>query len=227
MKNFLIKLFGQTAVNGASAIWCWLWGMPIRSGGELSVAAGEAAIANQADAVKEMTEAVGAQQAAVRQITETLEYQNSQAANLENRISALLESGNKGDEHAAEQLAAQLLPLQTSIPDLEKQLVEAQTNFERARENLRRQKTILTQMKAQQKSNAATAAVTAAIESANRKMAEMDGVNGTSTMEKATEAIKARSNRATGISDAQSFLTESDRALERSETQALLDRFRK
>ena len=218
-------MFGKQAVEGALAVWYWLWGMPVNSGGQLSVAAGESAIDNQITVVQQLADAVGTQEAAVEQIADIINENETRAQGLERQIGRLVSEKTEEADSAALDLVAELEAIEGGLPDLEAKLAQATANFEHGQEQLKLQEQELKRMKYQQKQNAANQRVNAALEKATKTMKSVE-IKGTSTLDKATEAIKRRGSEAQGKSNAHSSLGSSDRMAAKASAAARLERFR-
>ncbi len=221
-------MFGKQAVEGALAVWYWMWGAPVRSGGELAVSAGESAIDNQVDVIQSLADAVGITEAAVTQVTSTLNDTKDRVQQLEFQITTIVNSGSPNETElvAAEDLAIELEALEASIPTLEANLLQAQTNFSSAEKKLRQQERELRKMQIQQQTNEANQRINSALEKATAAMKSVE-ISGTSTLNKATAAINRRGAEAQGKSNAHDSIGASGRAAEKISAQSRLDRFRK
>ena len=229
MKQFWIDMFGKQAVEGFLAVWYWLWGAPVRTGGEMAVAAGESAIDNQVDVIGDLADAVGFQESAIVTISNTLNDTNNSIDRLEKQIKNLLPEGVAIEDlaeevvEAATDLTIELEALEGTLPELKSQLEQATTNFENAKASLKAQERKLRQMQVQQQTNEAKQQITAALELATKKMKSVE-IEGTSTLDKASKAINRRNTQAVGISNAHQSLGSTSRAAQQSSARASLAR---
>jgi phage shock protein A len=216
------SLYSKSATT-TKALLYWLIGKPIDSGGAIAVAAGEASIDEQILVVQQLAEAIGYQEAAVKEVSQMLEENNDTIARLNQQGEMLAKDPE--NEEAALGVLIELEAYEAMSPTLESKLQTATANFEQGKESLKEQQLVLKKMQIQQRSNEAQSRINQALEMATSKM---NGVELTSsrTLDRAKNAIERRGNIAQGVSEANRSIGATDRKVAQLTAADRLARFR-
>jgi phage shock protein A len=189
LKSFLYWLLGDRAGRIAVGTVSWLIGKPIEKGDAKAIAIGREVLVDIEANVHQMTSAVAEQGAALAAATNLFNDMQAQSTQLQKQAEQLVTAGA---EDEALSVLGELEVVETSLPQLKRQVDSAQASFENSKANLMEMQRSLKQMQAQQKVAASMEKVTAALSKANA-LSGVSSNSAKSTLDDVHSAVKQRS----------------------------------
>ncbi len=136
MRTFVNWLLGERASRTMTAIWNWLWGMPVESGGKVAVEVAQVSLQAMQESVQQLAESV-AQIKASHQKAQAM-YHSKQKELKQAEEQALLAHRN-GNAEAARLAMSRTIALERLIPQLAERVAQAETILNANQEKLNRE----------------------------------------------------------------------------------------
>jgi phage shock protein A len=140
MKKAIYWLMGEKAGRTIVAGWNWLWGLPVESGGKLSVAVAEESLRSMQESVQKLAAAVSTQVAAYQRAKTKYEEKVREMQTVERQAIAAQRNGH---EEAARLAMAKVIQTEAILPQLEAQVKQAELYVNASKEKLNRERTKL------------------------------------------------------------------------------------
>lgn len=164
MKKALYWLVGEKAGRTIVGGWNWLLGVPVESGGRVSVEVAEESLRSMQESVQKLAAGVATQVAAYERAKQKYEGKVKEMQTFESQ--AMTAQGN-GNEEAARLAMSKVIQSEQILPQLEAQVLQAEKfvnaskdKLKRERQKLEEYKTDLSNMKDLQEINQALGAIT-------------------------------------------------------------------
>ncbi len=164
MKKVLYWLVGEKAGRVIVGGWNWLLGMPVESGGRVSVEVAEESLRSMQESVQKLAAAVATQVAAYERAKQKYQAKVKEMQVFENQAMTAQRNGN---EEAARLAMSKVIQTEQILPQLESQVLQAEKFVEASKDKLKRErqkleeyKTDLSNMKDLQEINQALGAIT-------------------------------------------------------------------
>ena len=164
MKKVLYWLVGEKAGRTIVGGWNWLWGIPVESGGRVSVEVAEESLRSMQESVQKLAAAVATQVAAYERAKQKYQAKVKEMQVFENQAMTAQRNGN---EDAARLAMSKVIQTEQILPQLESQVLQAEKFVEASKDKLKRErqkleeyKTDLSNMKDLQEINQALGAIT-------------------------------------------------------------------
>ncbi len=164
MKKVLYWLVGEKAGRVIVGGWNWLLGIPVESGGRVSVEVAEESLRSMQESVQKLAAAVATQVAAYERAKQKYEAKVKEMQSFENQAAIAQRNGN---EDAARLAMSKVIQTEQILPQLEGQVLQAEKFVEASKDKLKRErqkleeyKTDLSNMKDLQEINQALGAIT-------------------------------------------------------------------
>ncbi|MCC3603598.1 MAG: PspA/IM30 family protein [Microcoleus sp. PH2017_29_MFU_D_A] len=136
MKIKLIRYLYENIVGG----WNWLWGLPVESGGKISVAVAEESLRSMQESVQKLAAAVSTQVAAYQRAKTKYEEKVREMQTVERQAIAAQRNGN---EEAARLAMSKVIQTEQILPQLEAQVKQAELYVNASKDKLNRERTKL------------------------------------------------------------------------------------
>ena len=127
---------GRTIVGG----WNWLWGLPVESGGKVSVAVAEESLRSMQESVQKLAAAVSTQVAAYQRAKTKYEEKVREMQNVERQAITAQRNGN---DEAARLAMSKVIQTEQILPQLEAQVKQAEQYVNASKDKLNRERTKL------------------------------------------------------------------------------------
>jgi len=164
MKKVLYWLVGEKAGRTIVGGWNWLLGIPVESGGRVSVEVAEESLRSMQESVQKLAAAVATQVAAYERAKQKYQAKVKEMQVFENQAMTAQRNGN---EDAARLAMSKVIQTEQILPQLESQVLQAEKFVEASKDKLKRErqkleeyKTDLSNMKDLQEINQALGAIT-------------------------------------------------------------------
>lgn len=190
MKRKIIDwLIGDRASRVLIALWNWLWGIPIESGGKISVEVAQESLQSMQQSVHQLTESVakliaGYQTAKAKYDSKQKEFRQS-----ENQAALAHQAGN---QEAARLAMTKAVLIEQLLPRLEEQVAYAEKTVQAAKEKLIRERRKLEQCQIQMQNLKALSEVNEALKSITQINSTLQVGSARSQFESAQAAIERR-----------------------------------
>ncbi len=164
MKKALYWLVGEKAGRTIVGGWNWLWGIPVESGGRVSVEVAEESLRAMQESVQKLAAGVATQVAAYERAKQKYEAKVKEMQTFESQAMTAQRNGN---QDAARLAMSKVIQTEQILPQLEAQVLQAEKFVEASKDKLKRErqkleeyKTDLSNMKDMQEINQALGAIT-------------------------------------------------------------------
>lgn len=154
---------GEKAGRAIVGSWNWLWGMPVESGGRVSVEVAEESLRSMQESIQQLATAVATQVAAYERAKKKYESKVNEMQSFEKQAITAQKNGN---EDAARLAMSKVIQTEQILPQLEAQVLQAEKFVEASKDKLKRErqkletyKTDLSNMKDLQEINQALGAI--------------------------------------------------------------------
>ncbi|MDJ0556650.1 MAG: PspA/IM30 family protein [Microcoleaceae cyanobacterium MO_207.B10] len=137
MKKFLYWLMGEKAGRAMVGTWNWLWGIPVESGGRVSVEVAEESLRSMQESVQKLATAVATQVSAYERAKQKYEAKVKEMQTFENQAMMAQRNGN---EEAARLAMSKVIQTEQILPQLEAQVLQAEKYVEVSKDKLRRER---------------------------------------------------------------------------------------
>ncbi|TAE14385.1 MAG: PspA/IM30 family protein [Oscillatoriales cyanobacterium] len=140
MKKAIYWLMGEKAGRTIVGGWNWLWGLPVESGGKISVAVAEESLRSMQESVQKLAAAVSTQVAAYQRAKTKYEEKVREMQTVERQAIAAQRNGN---EEAARLAMSKVIQTEQILPQLEAQVKQAELYVNASKDKLNRERTKL------------------------------------------------------------------------------------
>ncbi|WP_293157422.1 MULTISPECIES: PspA/IM30 family protein [unclassified Microcoleus] len=140
MKKVLYWLMGEKAGRTIVGTWNWLWGIPVESGGKVSVAVAEESLRSMQESVQKLAEAVSKQVAAYQRTKTKYEEKVREMQTLERQAKTANRNGN---EEAARLAISKVIQIERILPQYEDAVKQAEQFVNASKDKLNRERTKL------------------------------------------------------------------------------------
>lgn len=140
MKKVLYWLMGEKAGRTIVGGWNWLWGLPVESGGKVSVAVAEESLRSMQESVQKLAAAVSTQVAAYQRAKTKYEEKVREMQNVERQAITAQRNGN---DEAARLAMSKVIQTEQILPQLEAQVKQAEQYVNASKDKLNRERTKL------------------------------------------------------------------------------------
>jgi phage shock protein A len=140
MKKAIYWLMGEKAGRTIVGGWNWLWGLPVESGGKLSVAVAEESLRSMQESVQKLAAAVSTQVAAYQRAKTKYEEKVREMQTVERQAITAQRNGN---EEAARLAMSKVIQTEQILPQLEAQVKQAELYVNASKDKLNRERTKL------------------------------------------------------------------------------------
>ena len=144
MKKVLYWLMGEKAGRTIVGGWNWLWGIPVESGGRVSVEVAEESLRSMQESVQKLASAVATQVAAYERAKQKYEGKVKELQTFENQAMTAQRNGN---EEAARLAMSKVIQTEQILPQLEAQVLQAEKYVEASKDKLKRERQKLEEYK--------------------------------------------------------------------------------
>jgi len=137
MKKVLYWLMGDKAGRTIVGAWNWMWGLPVESGGPVSVAVAEESLRSMQESVQKLAAAVSTQVAAYQRAKTKYEEKVREMQTVERQVITAKRNGN---EEAARLAMSKLIQTEQILPQLESQVKQAEQYVNASKDKLNRER---------------------------------------------------------------------------------------
>jgi len=146
MKKAIYWLMGERAGRSLVGIWNWLWGLPVESGGQVSVNVAEESLRSMQEAVHKLATAVATQVAPYERAKQKYDQKEAEMRNLKQQATIAQKNGN---EDAARLAMTKVIQIEQILPQLKIQVDQAEQYVKAAKDKLNRERMKLEEYKTQ------------------------------------------------------------------------------
>jgi phage shock protein A len=137
MKPFIYWLFGERAGRTFVALWHWLWGLPIESGGKIAVEVAQESLASMQQSVHEFTTSVAKITASYQRAQEKYNLKQKEYQVAEAQAKLAYRNGNTEAAHLA---MGKAITIEKLLPKLAEQVAQAEKILQTHKEQLNRER---------------------------------------------------------------------------------------
>lgn len=137
MKRIIYWLMGEQAGRTLTAIWKWLWGLPIEPGGKIAVEAAQESLHSMQESVAQLTELVAKIMASYQRANEKYQSKQGELQQFEQEAALAQRNGNKQDARLA---MSKAIAVEHLLPQLASQVAQAQEILQAYQEKLDRER---------------------------------------------------------------------------------------
>lgn len=146
MKKAIYWLMGEKAGRTLVGTWNWLWGMPVESGGQVSVNVAEESLRSMQETVHKLATAVATQVAAYERAKQKYDQKEAEMRKLEQQAAIAQTNGN---EDAARLAMTKVIQIEQILPQFKIQVGQAEQYVKAAKDKLNRERMKLEEYKTQ------------------------------------------------------------------------------
>ena len=136
-KYFLYWLIGDKSGRTLVAIWNWLWGIPVESGGKIAVKVAQESLESMQIAFAQLTESVATVVSAYEKAKNKYTAKNQELKQAENQALLAYQQGN---EEAARLAMSRVIALERLLPQMVEQVTQAEKIVIASKEKLNRER---------------------------------------------------------------------------------------
>lgn len=137
MKRIIYWLMGEQAGRTLTAIWKWLWGLPLDPGGKIAVEAAQESLHSMQESVAQLTESVAKIMASYQRAKEKYQSKQGELRQFEQEAALAQRNGNDQAARLATRLA---IAVEHLLPQLASQVAQAQEILQAYQEKLDRER---------------------------------------------------------------------------------------
>ncbi len=189
MKKVIYWLLGETAGRTLVGVWKWLWGMPVESGGKITVKVAEESLRSMQESVQKLAQAVAAQVAACDRAKQKYEAKVKEMRGFEQQALVAQRSGN---EEAARLAMSKVLQIEQVLPQLEAQVQQAQQFVNASKDKLNRERMKLEAYKLDMQNMKDMAEINEALGAIAKVNSDLSLDSARSQFEEAKNAVQGR-----------------------------------
>ncbi len=184
-----LKLVWKKSAPTLMAIWNWLWGIPIESGGKIAVEAARNSVQSMQQSVAQLAESVATAVAAYEKVKAKYTSKQQEFKQAENQ--ALL-AYQQEHEEAARLAMTRAIAIERLLPKMSEQVAQAEKVVVAAKEKLHREREKLEAYQTEMQNLKALAEINEALETIAQVDSSLDINSARYQFESAQEAIEGR-----------------------------------
>lgn len=189
MRAFIDWLLGERASRSLTAIWNWLWGLPIESGGKVAVEVAQVSLQAMQQSVSQLAESVAQITASYQQAKKMYDTKQQEFKQAEEQ--AFLAHRN-GNEEAARLAMSRAIALERLLPQLAEQVAQASKVLQASRDKLSREWQRLETYKVELQNLKDFSVVSEALAAISKVNRDLDLDSARSQFEQAQVAVQGR-----------------------------------
>ena len=193
LAGFGFKLVWQKSGRTLVAIWNWLWGMPIESGGKIAVEVALESVQSMQQSVAQLAESVATAVAAYEKVKAKYTAKQHEFKQAESQA---LVAYQKGHEEAARLAMSRAIALERLLPKMGEQVAQAEKVVVGARQKLHREREKLEAYQTEMQNLKALAEINEALETIAQVDSSLDINSARYQFEAAQSAVEERYLRA-------------------------------
>jgi phage shock protein A len=183
--NLTWKKSGRTLV----AIWNWLWGMPIESGGKIAVEVARGSLESMQQSVAQLAESVALAIAAYEKVKAQYKVKQQEFKQAENQALLAYQQGN---EEAARLAMSRAISIERLLPKIEEQVTQAEKVVLGVKEKLYREREKLEAYQIDLQNMKALAEINEALETISQVDSSLEMYSERNQFEAAKAAVQGR-----------------------------------
>jgi phage shock protein A len=189
MKKFLYWFLGDRAGRTVVAVWNWLWGLPVESGGKVAVEVASESLTSMQESVLKLTQAVSSVTGAYRRAKELYEVKYREFQQAERQAVLAQQQSNA---EAARLAMTKAILIEKSLPQMAERVAQAEQSMIAHQGKLQRERQKLESYKVQMQNLKALAEVNEALAEIARVNTELSTESARNQFEAAQAAIERR-----------------------------------
>ncbi len=189
MKDFLYWLIGDRAGRTVYAVWSWLWGKPIKSGGKIAIEVAQESLLSMQQSVHQLTESVAKVMAAYEKAKQQYQQKQNELKQAESQAALAYRQGH---ESAARLAMTRAIELEKILPQFETQVLQAETTVTQLKEKLDRERQKLESYQIQMQNMKALAEVNDALSVISKAQSDLRIDSARNQFNEAKSAIESR-----------------------------------
>lgn len=189
MKKFIYWLMGERSGRVILAIWHWLWGVPVESGGKIAVEVAGESLHSMQQSVFQLTDAIAKLLAAYETAKQKYESKQNEFRSSEKQARLAYRQGN---EEAARLAMTKAIMIEQLLPQLAQQVAQAEKVVVNAKEKLNRERQKLETYKLQMQNLKDISEVNEALSAIAQFNCDLNSEEAQSQFETASSAVQKR-----------------------------------
>ncbi|MEG4444940.1 PspA/IM30 family protein [Microcoleus sp. AT9_B5] len=189
MKKVLYWLMGEKAGRTIVGAWNWMWGLPVESGGQVSVAVAEESLRSMQESVQKLAAAVSTQVAAYQRAKTKYEEKVREMQAVERQAITAKRNGN---EEAARLAMSKVIQTEQILPQLEAQVKQAEHFVNASKDKLNRERMKLEAYKTDMQNMKDMAEINEALRAISQVNNDLSIDSARSQFEQAKNAVHGR-----------------------------------
>jgi phage shock protein A len=189
MKKVIYWLMGEKAGRTIVGTWNWLWGMPVESGGQVSVEVAEESLRSMQESVQKLAAAVATQVAAYQRAKQKYDEKTKEIQNFERQA---ITAQNNNNEDAARLAMSKVIQIEQILPQLEEQVKQAENYVNASKDKLNRERQKLEAYKMDMQNMKDMAEINAALGQIAKVNNDLSIDSARSQFEQAKNAVQRR-----------------------------------
>ncbi|MFB2894743.1 PspA/IM30 family protein [Aerosakkonemataceae cyanobacterium BLCC-F50] len=183
------KLIWEKSGHTLVAIWNWLWGMPIESGGKIAVEAARESLKSMQQSIAQLAESVATAVAAYENVKTKYAAKHQEFKQAENQALLACQHGN---EEAARLAMSRAIGIERLLPKIAEQVAQAEKVVVSAKEKLRREREKLEAYQTEMQNLKTLAEINEALETIAQVDSSLDINSARYQFESAQAAVEER-----------------------------------
>jgi phage shock protein A len=180
---------GEKAGRTIVGTWNWLWGMPVESGGQVSVEVAEESLRSMQESVQKLAAAVATQVAAYQRAKQKYDEKTKEIQNFERQA---ITAQNNNNEDAARLAMSKVIQIEQILPQLEEQVKQAENYVNASKDKLNRERQKLEAYKMDMQNMKDMAEINAALGQIAKVNNDLSIDSARSQFEQAKNAVQRR-----------------------------------
>lgn len=197
-RALIFWLIGDKAGNSLVAIWNWLWGIPIESGGKIAVESAKESLELMQKSLAELTESVAKVVAAQQSAQAQYEAKKQEHTNY---LQQAVTAQKKGLQEAARLAMVKVISLEKILPAMKDRVDNAEKVVIAAKEKLRKEQEKIEHYKLEMSNLKAISSMNEALGKINEFDSSLNLNTSRDRFEDANEAIKDRYRKENAYSE--------------------------
>jgi phage shock protein A len=189
MKDLFYWLIGDRAGRTILAVWNWLWGKPVESGGKIAVEVAQESLWSMQQSVHQLAESVSKVMAAYEKAKQQYQQKQSEFKHAESQAALAHRQGN---ESAARLAMTRAIEIERILPQFESQVLQAETTVTQLKEKLDRERQKLESYQIQMQNMKALAEVNDALSVISKVHGDLKVDSARNQFNEAKSAIESR-----------------------------------
>ena len=189
LKHFIYWLIGEKAGRTLVAVWNWLWGIPVESGGKVAVEVARESLESMQISIAQLTESVATVVAAYEKAKAKYTAKQQEFLLAENQA---LIAHQKGNEEAARLAMSRAIAIERLLPKIAEQVAQAEKVVLASKDKLKREREKLEAYQTEMQNLKALAEINEALETIAKVDSSLDINSARDQFESAQSAIEGR-----------------------------------